>query len=71
MTVPGTAGTIFPLKVHKNENSFGFDFEFCTLLVKLKYEGFVRKNFWIGPLWGGGRIIPRSLKTTGQHRPKK
>jgi hypothetical protein len=35
------------LKVHKNENFLGFDFEFCTvsLLVKLKYEGFVRNNF--------------------------
>ena len=28
-----------PLKVHKNENFFGFDFEFCTisLLVTSKY----------------------------------
>jgi hypothetical protein len=28
-----------PLKVHKNENFFGFDFEFCTisLLVMSKY----------------------------------
>jgi hypothetical protein len=27
------------LKVHKNENFFGFDFEFCTisLLVRSKY----------------------------------
>ena len=35
------------LKVHKNENFFGFDFEICTvsLLVMLKYEGFVKKNF--------------------------
>ncbi len=35
------------LKVHKIENFFGFDFEFCTvsLLVMLKYEGFVTKNF--------------------------
>jgi hypothetical protein len=33
---------------------FGFDFEFCTdsLLVMLKYEGFVKKHFLIGPLWG-------------------
>ncbi len=39
------------LKVHKNENFFGFDFEFCTisLLVMLKYLGFV-KIFLIGPL---------------------
>ncbi len=35
------------LKVHKNENFFGSDFEFCTisLLVLLKYYGFVKKNF--------------------------
>jgi hypothetical protein len=28
-----------PLKVHKNENFFGFDFEFCiiSLLVMSKY----------------------------------
>jgi hypothetical protein len=41
------------LKVHKNENFFGFDFEFCTvsLLVMLKYEGFVKKQSLIGPLW--------------------
>ena len=36
-----------PLKVHKIENFFDFDFEFYTvsLLVMLKYEGFVTKNF--------------------------
>jgi hypothetical protein len=35
------------LKVHKNENFFGFDFEIRTvsLLVMLQYEGFVKKNF--------------------------
>jgi hypothetical protein len=35
------------LKVHKNENFFGFDFELCTvsLLVILKYEGFVTNHF--------------------------
>jgi hypothetical protein len=35
------------LKVHKNENFFGFDFEIRTvlLLVMLKYEGFVKKCF--------------------------
>jgi len=39
-------------KVHKNENFFGSDFEICTisLLVILKYYGFVKKIF-IGPLW--------------------
>jgi hypothetical protein len=35
------------LKVHKNENFFGSDFDFCTnsLLVMFKYEGFVKKIF--------------------------
>jgi hypothetical protein len=35
------------LKVHKIDNFFGFDFEFCTvsLLVMVKYEGFVKHNF--------------------------
>ncbi len=35
------------LKVQKNENFFGFDFEFCTvsLLIMLKYEGIVKLNF--------------------------
>jgi hypothetical protein len=37
------------------------------LLVKLKYEGFVTKFFdW--PIMGGGRIIPRSPKTTGNEK---
>ncbi len=38
---------LFALKVHKIENFFGFDFEFYTvsLLVMLKYEGFVTNNF--------------------------
>ncbi len=55
------------LKVHKIENFFGFVFEFCTvsLLIMLKYEGFVKKKFLLGHYGGGGRIIPRSLKTTG------
>ncbi len=54
------------LKVHKNENFFGFDFEFCTvsLLVMLKYECFV-KTILYWTIMGGGRIIPRCLKTTG------
>ncbi len=31
------------LLTHKNDNLFGFNFEFCpvSLLVMLKYEGFV------------------------------
>ncbi len=65
------------LKVHKIENFFGFDFEVYTvsLLVMLKYEGFVTNNFGLA-IMGGGRIIPHSLKTTGnkncfESRPKK
>ncbi len=36
-------------KVHKNENVFGFDFEFCTisLLVMHKEEDFGEKTFWL------------------------
>jgi len=35
------------LKVHKIENLFGSDFEFCviSLLVMLKYQGFVKNIF--------------------------
>ena len=35
------------LKVHKTKNFFGSDFEFCfiSLLVMLKYLGFVKKHF--------------------------
>jgi hypothetical protein len=38
---------VHALKVHKNENLFGSNFEFCTisLLVMLKYLGFVKKLF--------------------------
>jgi hypothetical protein len=36
------------LKVHKKENFFGSDFEYCTfsLLVLLKYSDFVNKTVW-------------------------
>jgi hypothetical protein len=42
------------LKVHKIENFFGFDFEFYTvsLLVMLKYEGFVT-NYFLLAHYGG------------------
>ncbi len=38
-TVFKSGDTALSLKVHKNENFYGFDFEFCTisLLVLLKY----------------------------------
>jgi hypothetical protein len=55
------------LKVHKKDHFFGFAFEFCTvsLLVMLNYEGFLKKTIFDWSIMGGGRIIPRSLKTTG------
>ncbi len=45
---------LLKVKGHKNENFFGFDFEFCTvsLLVMLKYEGFVKRNFSSGHYGG-------------------
>jgi hypothetical protein len=38
---------LYMVKVHKTENFFGSDFEFGTvsLLVKLKYLGFVKNCF--------------------------
>jgi hypothetical protein len=45
---------------------FGFDFEICTvsLLVMIKYEGFVKKFFdWA--MNGGDTIIPLSLRLKG------
>ncbi len=47
------------IKLHKNENFFCSDFEFCTiaLLVMLKYYGFVKKNFDRATI-GGDTIIP-------------
>jgi hypothetical protein len=54
------------LKVHKIENFFGSEFEFCTisLLVLLKYEDFVNRNFILGHEWGD-RIVPLSLRLRG------
>jgi hypothetical protein len=45
---------VITLKVHKNENFFGFDFEFYTvsLLIMLKYEGFVTNNFLLAHYGG-------------------
>ncbi len=47
------------LKVHKIENFFGSDFEFCviSLLVMLKYSGFVKNNFLIRPLLGEIQLL--------------
>jgi hypothetical protein len=53
------------LKVHKNENFFGFDFEFCIFQCQLCINNkiLVKKKFdWT--IMGGATIIPRSLKTT-------
>jgi hypothetical protein len=55
-----------PLRVHKNENFFGFDFEFCTisLLVMLKYLGFVN-FFLIEPMWGEVRLFRIVIRLRG------
>jgi hypothetical protein len=51
------------LKVHKNENFFGFDFEFCTIsMLCINNKILVKKNFaWT--IMGGAMIIPRIPKT--------
>ena len=65
-----------PLKVHKIEIFFGFDFEIrlflCYLCQNIKI---LPKQFFDQAIIGGGTIFPRSLKTTGnkncfQPRPK-
>ncbi len=52
-----------PLKAHKIENFFGSDFEFCiiSLLVMLKYKGFVIFFFDQATI-GGDTVIPLSLR---------
>ncbi len=54
------------LKVHKSENYFGSEFEFCTisLLVLLKYQDFVQ-TFFDWAMNGGDTIVPRSLRLRG------
>jgi hypothetical protein len=54
------------LKVHTNENFFGFNFEICTvsLLVMIKYEGFV-KIFFDWAMNGGVTIVALSLRLRG------
>ncbi len=51
----------------------GFDFEFCTvsLLVMLKYEGFVKKKtIFDWAIKGRGRIKTTGNKNCFQPRPK-
>ncbi len=51
----GGKGLELTLKVHKIENFFGSEFEFCTisLLVLLKYLDFDKKNFFDWAMnWG-------------------
>jgi hypothetical protein len=47
--------SLMVLKVHKNENFFGFDFEFCTIsmLVMHKNEDFKEKFFLLDHYDGG------------------
>ncbi len=68
---------IRPLKGHKNENFFGFDFEFCTISMLVMHNNKILvEHFFDWTIMGGATIIPRSLKTTRnekkfQDRPKK
>jgi hypothetical protein len=59
------------IKVHRNENFFGFDFEFCTvsLLVMLKNGGFVKKKtFLIVPLWEEAGLFRVILTLMGNEK---
>jgi hypothetical protein len=66
---------ISALKVNKNDNFFGFDFEFCTNSMLFMHNKILVKNFFDWTIMGGATIIPRSPKTTRneknfQDRPK-
>jgi hypothetical protein len=55
----------YTLKVHKNENFFGFDFEFCNIsMLVMHYNKILVKKIFDWTIMGGATIIPRSLKTT-------
>ena len=57
-------GTI-SLKEHKNENFFGFDFEFCTIsLLVIQNIKILQKKLFDSASFRGGTIFPRSPKTT-------
>jgi hypothetical protein len=53
------------LKVHKNENFFGFDFEGYYFIVSyVKILRLCKKNLFDWASIGGGTIFPRSPRTT-------
>ncbi len=55
------------LKVHKNENFFGFDFEFCTislLVTVCQNIKILQKKLFDWASIGGGTIFPSSPRTT-------
>ena len=53
------------LKVHQNDNFFGFDFEFCPIsLLVMQKKKILGEIFFDWTIMGGATIIPRSLKTT-------
>jgi hypothetical protein len=56
------------LKVHKIENFFDSDFEICIIFVSyVKILRFYKKIFdWA--IIGGGKIFPRSPRTTGNEK---
>ncbi len=58
------------LKVHKNENIFGFDFKFCTIsmLVMRKNNKILVNKILIGPLWGELRLFRVVLGLRGMEK---
>jgi hypothetical protein len=58
-----------PLKVHKKDNFFGFDFEFCTfLLLVMQNNKILGKIFLIRPLWGELRLFRIVLRLRGMKK---
>ncbi len=50
------------LKVHKNENFFGSDFEFCTIVSYAQILTVGKNFFFDRATIGGDTIIPLSLR---------
>jgi hypothetical protein len=68
----GKSSLVVSLKVNKNENFFGLDFEFCTFyFFTVSYAKILRfckqKNF-DRAIMGGVRIVLRSLKIKGNKK---
>jgi hypothetical protein len=59
------------LKVHKIENFFCSDFEFCPISLLIMHKYVIRfwgENFLIGPLWGELRLFRVVLRLRGMKK---